>query len=99
MVSGCLGLKIDCQLNWNYHVSEVIKTFIQTLNLLKSLFFLPIKGREDFYFKVIYTAIRNLRAIMIWSSCGKTLMNEIERIYVRAAKIIYQLNWSTPSDR
>ena len=36
---------------------------------------------------------------MIWSSCGKTLMDEIERIHVRAAKIIYKLDWSTPSDQ
>ena len=33
-VSRCLGLEIDYQLNWNYHVSEVIKAFTQKLNLL-----------------------------------------------------------------
>ena len=36
---------------------------------------------------------------MIWSSCGKTPMDEIERIHVRAAKIVYKLDWSTPSDQ
>ena len=36
---------------------------------------------------------------LIWRSCGKTLMDEIERIHVRAAKIIYKLDWSTPSDQ
>ena len=34
---------------------------------------------------------------MIWSSCGKTLMDEKERIHARAAKIIYKLDLSTPS--
>ena len=36
---------------------------------------------------------------MIWSSCGKTLMDEVEKIHVRAAKVIHQLDWSTPSDQ
>ena len=56
-LSRCLGLKIDYQLNWNYHVSEVIKAFTQKLNLLKSLYVLPEKGREDFYFKVILPSV------------------------------------------
>ena len=35
LVSRCLGLEIDHQLNWKYHVSVVIKAFTQKLNLLK----------------------------------------------------------------
>ena len=97
LVSRCLGLEIDYQLNWNYHVSEVIKAFTQKLNLLKSLCVLPKKGRENFYFKVILPSVTY--GMMIWSSCGKTLMDEIERIHVRAAKIIYKLDWGTPSDQ
>ena len=34
----CLGLQIDCNLNWNSHVSELILSFTQKLNLLKSLY-------------------------------------------------------------
>ena len=92
-----LGLEIDCKLNWNYHVSEIIKSFTQKLNLLKSLYFLPIKAREDFYFKVIIPSVTY--GLMIWSSYGKILMDEVEKIHVRAAKVIHQLDWSTPSDQ
>ena len=92
-----MGLEIDCQLNWNYHVSEIIKSFTQKLNLLKSLYFLPIKAREDFYFKVIIPSVTY--GLMIWSSYGKILMDEVEKIHVRAAKVIHQLDWSTPSDQ
>ena len=53
LVSRCLGLEIDDQLNWNGKVSEVIKAFTRNLNVLKSLYLLPVKGREAFYFKVI----------------------------------------------
>ena len=61
LVSRCLGLEIDYQLNWNYHVPEVIKAFTQKLNLFKSLYFRPKKGRENFLLQG-YTSIRNLRA-------------------------------------
>ena len=32
-------------------------------------------------------------------SCGKSLFNELEKIHVRAAKIIYGLDWYPPSDQ
>ena len=34
----CLGLQIDCSLRWNNHVSDLILSFSQKLNLLKSLY-------------------------------------------------------------
>ena len=48
-----LGVQLDSNLNWNVHVHELIKSFIQKLNLLRSLYFLPARARADFYFKVI----------------------------------------------
>ena len=50
----CLGVELDSDLNWNVHVKELIKSFTQKLNLLRSLYFLPTSARADFYFKVIY---------------------------------------------
>ena len=35
----CLGVEIDSNLKWSKHVSELIKTFVQKLNLLKSFGF------------------------------------------------------------
>ena len=37
----CLSVEIDSDLNWNVRVKELIKSFSQKLNLLRSLFFLP----------------------------------------------------------
>ena len=90
----CLGLQIDCNLNWNSHVSELILSFTQKLNLLKSLYFLPINAKLDFYFKVVLPSINY--GILVWGSCGKTLFNELEKIHVRAAKVILGLDWYTP---
>ena len=41
-VNWCLGVELDSDLNWN----------TQKLNLLRSLYFLPISARADFYFEV-----------------------------------------------
>ena len=90
----CLGVEIDSNLKWSKHVSELIKTFVQKLNLLKSFGFLPINTRLDFYFKVILSSITYV--LIIQSSCNKTLFEEIEWIHVRVAKIIYCLDWCTP---
>ena len=90
----CLGLQIDCNLCWNSNVSELILSFTQKLNLLKSLYFLPTNAKLDFYFKVILPSINY--GILVWGSCGKTLFNELEKIHVRAAKVILGLDWYTP---
>jgi hypothetical protein len=70
----CLGLQIDCNLGWSSHVSDLILSFSQKLNLLKSLYFLPINAKLDFYFKVVLPSITY--GILIWGSCGKTLFDE-----------------------
>ena len=62
----CLGLEIDCHLKWNIHVSSLIISFGKKLNLLKSLYFLPINAKLDFYFKVVLPSITY--GILIWES-------------------------------
>ena len=45
----CLGVEINNQLKWKKHATEFIKSYSQNLGLLRSLYFLPIKVRSDFY--------------------------------------------------
>ena len=95
-ITRCVGVEIDSQLKWNIHVNELIRSFTQKLNLLRSLYFLPTKVRADFYFKIILPSVTY--GLVIWGSCGKTLLSELERIHVRAAKLIYGMDWYTPSE-
>ena len=53
----CLGIEIDSDLNRNVYVKELIKVFIQKLNLVWSLYFLPTTAITDFYFKVILPSV------------------------------------------
>ena len=92
-----LGVEIDGDLNWNVHVKELIKSSSQKLILLGSLYFLPTTAKADFYFKVILPSVTY--GLVVWGSCGESLFDELEKIHVRAAKIIYGLDWHTPSDQ
>jgi hypothetical protein len=91
--SRCLGVEIDNKLKWKAHVNEVIKSFAQKLNLLKSLHFLPTQAKADFYHKVVLPSVTY--GLTIWGSCGTVPFDELEKIHVRAARIIYGLNWQT----
>ena len=91
----CLGVEIDNALKWDHHVSELTKSFTQKLNLLKSLYFLPIQAKTDFHFGVILPSVTY--GMLVWGSCGQVLFSELESIHVRAAKIIFNLDWCTPS--
>ena len=53
--------------------------------------FLPTKvSRNCFLFPDRFT-----QALVVWDSCGKTLFGDLEKIHVRAAKIIFGLNSGT----
>lgn len=91
----CLGVQIDNALKWDHHVPELAKSYTQKLNLLKSLYFLPIQARIDFYFKVILPSVTY--GMLVWGSCGRVFFSSLESIHVRAAKIIFNLDWCTPS--
>ena len=67
------------------------------MNLLRSLYFLQTTARADFYFKVIVTSVTN--GLVVWGSCSKSFFDELEKLHVCAAKIIYGLDWYTPSDQ
>ena len=54
---------------------------------------MPINAKLDFYLKVVLPSITY--GILIWGSCGKTLFDELERIHVRSAKVIFGLDWYT----
>jgi hypothetical protein len=91
----CLGLKVDSCLKWDVHALEVVESFNKKLNLLKSFHFLPLQARLDFYFKVILPSITY--GILIWGSVGKTIFDNLERIHISAARLIYQYAWDKPS--
>ena len=93
--SRCLGVQLDHELKWGNHFNSLIKSYTKKLSLLRSIYFLPLKPRTDLYFKVILPSI--MYGIAVWGSCSKTHFTELEKIHVRAAKIIFKLDSYIPS--
>ena len=90
----CLGVQIDSALKWGHHVLELAKLFTKKLSLLKALYFLPRQTRTDFYLRVILPSVTY--GMLVWGSCGQVLFSNLESIHVRAAKIIFNLDWCMP---
>lgn len=85
----CLGLAIDRQLSWNDHVQIVCKSFNKKLGVLNKIKFLPKSTLETIYFKTIIPSV--LYGVAVWGSCSSALLEKLERIHARAARLIYNL--------
>jgi hypothetical protein len=92
----CLGMEVDDDLKWVKHILELTQSFSQKINLLKSLYFLPTKARLDFYYKVVFPLV--IYGLVVWGSTNKTQFDNLERMHVRAAKFIFDLDWNTPTE-
>ena len=68
---------------------KVTKSFSAKLGQLKRMSYLSIKVKEKIYFKTIISTVTY--GIKVWGTCSPFLMKDIERIHVRAAKIIHRL--------
>ena len=93
----CLGVEVDCRLKWDSHVAELIKSFAQKLIFLGNCISHQLMP-ERIFFQDYFTLYH------LWphcvGSCGKTLeLVELELMHIRAAKIIYALDWYIPDKR
>ena len=102
-----LGMTVDDNLTWVPHVLDLKKSFASKLELLKRSRFLPKDVLIKFYFSVILPSINY--GLVLWGSCcNSELINSIDRLHCRAARIIFNLskdmassevmktvNWST----
>ena len=88
-----LHVTIDNKLTWSQHIFEVKENFVNKLNLLKRISFLPRYVLLDVYFKIIVPSVSY--ALPIWGSLTKEdgfpalesveLLSEYTRPYARYA--------------
>ena len=84
-----LGIEIDNHLRWESQVKKLTKPFSAKVGQLRKMSYLPIKVKEEIYFKTIISTVTY--GIIVWGTCSPSLMKDIERIHVRAVKIIHRL--------
>lgn len=88
-----LGITLNHKLSWATHLKDLQKTYASKLALVSRINFLPQEALEEFYTKVILPSV--LYSQILWSSGGKTLLNNIERLHARVARVIYCQPWDT----
>ena len=91
-----LGVQVDNKLSWSDHAANVAKSFASKLSLLRRMRFLPQKQWEDFYTKVILPSVTY--GLTVWGSCNETHLNNLEKLYARAGRIVYELPWDTSAE-
>ena len=91
-----LGMIVDHNLSWVPHALETKKSFANKLNLLKRFRFLPKDVLKDFYFKVILPSVKY--GLVLWGSCcNSDIIDSIERLHCRAARVIFNLPKDMPT--
>ena len=84
-----LGVHIDVNLNFSYHVSQVCNRANRQLNALKRLAnFLDVNTKLQLYKSFIMCHFSYCP--LVWNMCGKTNNDKLERIQYRALKFIFE---------
>ena len=94
--SKCLGLTIDNKLSWQDHIRNVCILFNKKLAVLKQIKFLPQSILESIYFNSIIPSV--VYNIVVWGSASPSLMEDIQRIHMKAIRIVCKLPMTTPAD-
>ena len=88
--SRLLGITGNEKLIWTPHMLELKKSFAKKLGLLKKSRFLSRSFRQDLYFRVILPSV--VYGLKLWGSCcNSDLFQSLERLYCRAARLIFNV--------
>ena len=75
------GIEIDNHLTWESQVKNVTKSFSAKVAQLRRMSCLPIKVKEEIYFKTIISTVTY--GTIVWGTCSPSLMKDIERMCTR----------------
>ena len=82
-----LGVLIDANLNWKYHISYITKKISRSIGIMYKLRpFLPLNIMKNVYYSLIYSQITY--AIEVWGSACKTELKKILVLQKRAMRMM-----------
>ena len=91
-----LGIHIDESLTWNLQVANIKKIVVYKLFLLRRIrTFLPTQSRIQFYNYYVKPYLEY--CCSIWGSTSQENINTIVKLQKRAARLILDADFSTPS--
>ena len=92
-----LGFVIDESIDWEDHINAVIKKANCGISVLRSArSYLPLEVLQTLYRSLIECHFRY--GDIVWGNCGETLLNKLQKIQNRAARIITGSDYDAPSE-
>ena len=86
-----LGLEIDSELSFTYHVEKLCKKLSQRIGVLKKIrSCLPTRQRLLYYNTMIRSVLHYVSSI--WTSCDKESLSCVFKLQKRAARVISDAN-------
>ena len=88
---------IDESIDWEDHINAVIKKANCGISVLRSArSYLPLEVLQTLYRSLIECHFRY--GDIVWGNCGETLLNKLQKIQNRAARIITGSDYDAPSE-
>ena len=91
-----LGVQIDCNLDWNEQIKAVSTKVSRAIGFLKhAKSFLPMASLKTLYTGIVEPHFRY--CCSFWGCAGSTDINQLQKLQNRAARIITNSSFDTPS--
>ena len=91
-----LGVQIDCSLDWKEQIKAVSAKVSRAVGFLKhAKNFLPRETLKTLYTGIVEPHFRY--CCSVWGCCGSTEINQLQKLQNRAARIVTNSSFDTPS--
>lgn len=92
-----LGLTIDDKLSWDEHTRKLSKSFSNKIRKLYEMRYMSKDTLKSIYFKGILPTV--LYCILLWGNCCNQMMNNVEKVHIRAARFINRIKKNVPDSQ
>ena len=91
-----LGIEVDQYLNWDEHISALIKKISSGIGMLRyGKKYLPLTTVQSMYRSIIEPHLRF--CCSVWAVCNGTALNKLQKLQNRAARIATDSPYDAPS--
>ena len=91
-----LGVQIDSELKWREHITFAIGKISRAMGMLKyAKKYLPLEIVKNMYTSIVEPHFRN--CCSVWGCCGETLLDKLQKLQNRAARIVTNSSYDTSS--
>ena len=91
-----LGIQVDNSLDWKEHIKIISSKIPRAIGFLKyAKNILPIASVKTLYTSIVEPHFRY--CCSVWGCCGATTSNQLQKLQNRAARILLESSYNTPS--